>query len=115
MADGLAKRLRGLRGEARREALLDVVSRWRGSGQSRAAFSRELGIAPVTLGRWVRRIEASRPATPAGPVLVEVGRHEGPARDGFEVVLPSAVRVHVPRGFGQEDLARLLALLSTTC
>ena len=111
----LGMRMRGLRGETRLEAIGGVVARWRESGKSRAAFCREVGIATVTLGRWVRQLEAARAAGSNEPVFVEVDIPEPPDRDLFEVVLPSGSRVRVPAGFREEDLARLLGVLSAPC
>ena len=114
-AGSLGQRMRGLRGEARLEAIGEIVARWRESGQSRAAFCRELGIAAVTLSRWISRLDASRPATQTSPVLVEVAVPESHERDVFELVLRGGTRVKVPAGFLAEDLARLLGVLTTAC
>ena len=72
------------------------------------------GIATVTLTRWVRQLDASR-ASEAAPVLVEVGTHERPDRDVFEVVLAKGTRVRVPAGFAEADLARLLDVVIAAC
>jgi hypothetical protein len=48
MADGLAMRLRKLRGEDRLKEIADVVARWRASGRSEAAFNAEVGVAGVS-------------------------------------------------------------------
>jgi len=111
---GLGERMRALRGEARLEAIGEVVARWRESGRSRAAFCREVGIASVTLTRWIRQLDASR-AAKAAPVLVEVGTHERPDRDVFEVALPKGTRVRVPAGFAEADLVRLLDVVISAC
>lgn len=115
MDESLAKRLRGLRGPARLDALQEVVSRWRTSGRSQAAFCREAGIAPVTLARWVRRVEAAGAGERDAPVFLEVGRPEAAARGRFEVILPDGTRVLLPSGFGDDDLARLLRALIAAC
>ena len=114
-SESLGKRMRSLRGKARLAAISEVVTRWRESGQSRAAFCREVDIATVTLGRWVRQLEAAEAPRSKGPVLVELDVSERPDRDLFEVVLPSGSRVRVPAGFRAEDLARLLGVLAATC
>jgi len=74
-AGSLGQRIRGLRGEARREVIAEVVSRWRESGQSRAAFCREVGIATVTLTRWIRQLDASRAPCHSPPC--SASRHSG--------------------------------------
>lgn len=115
-AESLGKRVGRLRGAKRLEVIGDVVSRWRRSGQSQSAFSREAGIAPVTLGRWVQAVSASDVREDEEPVLVEVGvRDTGMARDVYEVVLADGVRVRVPGGFREAELAQILRVLSSTC
>lgn len=114
MSDSLGKRIWRLRGEERTAAIEEVVSRWRASGASKASFCKAEGIATVTLGRWLRKLDAQS-AVERTPVLVEVGRHERPVREGYEVVLPGGVEVRVPSGFGAEDLSRLLRVLIATC
>jgi len=117
-ADGpesLGRRMQGLRGDARLAAIGEIVSQWRESGRSQAAFSREIGIAPVTLGRWIRRLEAAKAPAPKGPVLVELGVRESPGDAAFEVVLTDGIRLLVPAGFRDGDLTRLLGVLSSSC
>ena len=114
MSDSLGQRIQRLRGEERDAAIREVVSRWKVSGSSKVAFCKAEGIATVTLGRWLRRLEVER-AVEHAPVLVEVGRREGPVRDAYEVVLPGGAQVHVPAGFRSEDLSRLLGVLTAAC
>jgi hypothetical protein len=115
-AERLGQRMRGLRGEARLKAIGEVVSRWRASGRSQAAFCSEIGIATVTLGRWLRRLEAARaPRDPGEPVLVEIGKAQRDGEGAFEVVLPAGTRVRVPVDFRAGDLSRLLGVLSSAC
>ena len=60
MSESLGKRIHGLRGAARLTAIGEIVSGWRASGTGRAAFCREVGIVPVTLGcRWIGRLDAA--------------------------------------------------------
>ncbi len=114
MSESLGKRMRGLRGDARLTAIRDVVSQWRATGQSQAAFCREVGIATVTLGRWLRRLEVERKS--GEPVLVEVDLPDPRGNgDGYEVVLESGIWVGIPAGFRDDDLARLLRALTTAC
>ena len=112
---GLGERVRALRGEARLEAIGEIVSRWRDSGKSRTAFCREVEIATVTLTRWIRELDARQAQEVAAPVLVEVGARERPDRDVFEIVLPKGVCVRVPAGFSEADLARLFDVVIAAC
>jgi len=91
------------------------VAQWRESGQSQAAFCREVGIATVTLGRWLKQLESAKAAKPKAPVFVELGAHERPSDEGFEVVLSDGIWLRVPAGFGDGDLTRLLGVLSSAC
>lgn len=84
-------------------------------GASRAAFCREVGIAPVTLGRWIGRLEAANGEQGTGPVFVELDARRRRAAEPFEIVLSSGSIVRVPAGFAGDDLSRLLDVLSTTC
>lgn len=115
MSESLGKRIHGLRGAARLTAIGEVVSQWRASGTSRAAFCREVGIAPVTLGRWIGRLEAANGEQGTGPVFVELDAPRRRAAEPFEIVLSSGSIVRVPAGFAGDDLSRLLDVLSTTC
>ncbi len=92
MPNALGQRIKRLRGEERRAAISDVVSRWRESGASQVAFCRAEGVSRATLRRWNEELGVG-PPTQRGSVLVEVGRHEGPvARDGFDVTLGARPR-----------------------
>jgi len=91
----LGKRMRALRGEARLVAIGEVVSQWRTSGRSQAAFCRDVGIATVTLGRWLRQLEANRKPPAKSPVFVELGVADAADQDGYEVVLPGGTRLRV--------------------
>ena len=110
----LGERMQRLRGAARLAAIGEVVSQWRASGQSQTAFCREAGIATVTLGRWLRRLESAKAADSADPVLVEIGVRKGTGiHDGYQVVLPGGAHVRVPADFREQDLTRLLRALSS--
>lgn len=117
-ADGsgsLGRRIRALRGDARLAAISEVVSQWRESGKSQASYCRDVGIASVTLGRWLRQVEAAKASDVDEPVLVELGAHAIASESIFEVVLPAGVRLRVPAGFRDGDLTRLLSIISASC
>lgn len=107
-------RTQRLRGEARARAAREMLTRWSASELSKAAFCRREGIASVTLTRWLAEFGASagRVRRQEPPRFVEalVG---GPAPGGFEILLPSGVRVQVPAGFDAGDLARIVGVLSS--
>jgi transposase len=105
------------------------VERWRDSGLSAAEFAAELGINPHTLKWWKWHLgaKASPPApkralarresasiaksTPQISPLTFVELTAAVVGDPLEVVLPSTVRVRVPRGFDSATLVRLLDVL----
>lgn len=85
-----------------REVWSARVARLERSGLSIAAFAREEGLNPVTLGNWRRKLRGG------APQFVEL--LGGPSR-GFDVELRGGHRVHVPEAFSAEALARLVAVL----
>ena len=113
--ESLGKRMQRLRGEARLAAIGEIVSQWRESGSSHAVFCREVGIARVTLGRWLRQLEMVKAPSSTEPVLLELGVHEVASEDAYEVVLADGIWLRVPAGFRDGDLARLLGVLSSAC
>lgn len=88
-----------------------VVSAWRRSGKSMAAFAREHGLVAQRLSRWSRRVKgAATSKVRFHPVRLIEGRREV---EGFslEVVLVDGRRVRVQEGFSAEELERALMVL----
>ena len=83
------------------------------SGLSVAAFARERGVSKWRLfeGRHRLRKRESR-AKGADFVQVHV-RPVQPASSAIAVELKAGMRVHVPLGFDEDELRRLLAVLSS--
>ena len=83
------------------------------SGLSVAAFARERGVPKWRLyeGRQRQRKRKSR-AKKADFVQVHV-RPVQPAPSPIEVELEAGMRVHVPLGFDEDELRRLLVVLSS--
>lgn len=101
----------------REENAREVVLAWRRSGQSRADFCDEHGIAVVRLSRWIARLEP--PVAAVGtfhPVRV-TGAHRGGADPGELVVeLPGSATIRLAPGFAEADLRRILkAFESDAC
>ena len=116
MADqSLGMRIKHLRGDARREALSQVVSEYKSSGLSPAAFCKSVGIATVTLSRWQRELRRAPSSKAAAPRIVEVRPSASAQPLHFELSLPSGAMLRVPHGFDGSDLARLLATLNASC
>lgn len=115
---------------AKRETWAARVERWKDSGLSAAEFATELGISPHTLKWWKWRLAAKtapssakralarrtpesitkKPAPEISP-LTFVEMTAAFVGDPLEVVLPSTVRIRVPRGFDGTTLVRLLDVL----
>lgn len=112
MASAIGQRMRRLKGSARLAAIGEVVEAFRASGKSRVAYCSDLGMAPVTLSRWESELEASASPAPSAPRFVELGAEPAP---GFEMRLSCGTRVHVPAGFEERDLQRLLRALAPSC
>lgn len=112
----LGMRIKNLRGAARRDEISKVLSEYRRSKLSAAAFAKSAGIAAVTLSRWQREVRvASREKAPTPPPIVEV-RTSTSARPGsFELSLPSGMWLRVPHGFDESELGRLLQALASAC
>lgn len=87
------------------------------SGMSVTAFGARFGINPQKLFRWRSRLKgalvaAERPAF--HPVEVVAESSAGPLGDGeLDVLLRGDRTVRVRRGFDEETLARLVAVLES--
>ena len=79
-----------------------LVQRWKQSGQSKAAFARQIGVSINTFRRWL---------TSAEPQFVEVveTRPVAPPRDF--IVHIGELCIQVPHGFDGSELRRLVAAL----
>ena len=113
--------------------------RWRGlivdqekSGLSVREFAEERGMSPWSLYSWRSKLGYGRgrrgPKPPAhrplreedqGLVAVDVvgpdGSPELEAGAGYQVELGGGLRVRVPSGFDERELARLVSVLRSSC
>lgn len=92
------------------------VERWKASGRSAEEFSRELGINAGTLKYWQYRFSkdersASKSRKSRALPFVEVRPAIVESAVGFEVELPTGVRLRVPDRFNSVALERLLQVL----
>jgi transposase-like protein len=106
----------------KREVWIKRVERWRESGLTAREFAAEVGIDPMALSRWSRRLRAEQrraaeSVTSPTAVLPQWVEVTAPATEpapapaapaSFELVLTSGVTVRVPPGFSSEALKRLL-------
>ncbi len=85
-----------------------VVTAWRSSGEGVRSFAQRYGVNPRRVSWWARRLEAEK-SIRFHPVRLVAPRAEP---DGLiEIELRDGRRVHLPRGFDEEDLRRLLRAL----
>lgn len=106
----------------KRNAMLDLVRRWRESGATAKAFAQEQGVTPWTLYYWqqglpsearpTRRRRRARRVTLA-PVHVVASAAAG--GEDLEVILAGGDRVRVPPGVSAEMLRRVVQVLRTAC
>jgi hypothetical protein len=87
----------------------DLISRWKVSGQTVAAFCAVHRVSPASFYSWRQRLAARGPdtSTPA-PAFAPVRIVPDPIA---EVILPSGVVVRVPIGSDPSAVARLIAAL----
>jgi len=107
----MARRARTWRTRERRQLLAELSE----SGLSVAAFARDRGVSAWTIYSW-RRQERERGQVeedePAPFIQVKVApNREAPAPLAIE--LRDGLRVHVPTGFDEHELRRLLNVLSS--
>lgn len=99
----------------------EALAAWRASGVSLREFCRRHHLDPRRLKRWLNSLEAPRPhqmTPPRGPEPVPPF-HEITVRPASPRWLAELHRgpwaLRVPPGFDAPELARLLALLETSC
>ena len=89
----------------------DLLAEQERSGLTIAAFARDQGIAPWKLYAALHRIRAEREAARNRFASVTVVDSR-PLAAGFELDLPAGRRLHIPRGFDEDELMRLVAVLA---
>lgn len=107
----MAKRGVGVREAAMRQLLAEQEA----SGLSVASFARQREVAAWTLYDWRRRLRERARRERAGKasfIQVKV-RPEWRAPSTIQVEVRAGVRVHVPVGFDEGELRRLLGVLGS--
>ena len=100
------------RSRAQWRALLDRQAR---SGLSVSAFAKREGVHPTTLGWWRWKLGAvACPRPEETPRFVNVDVQPGSV-GGYELEFGDQVRLHIPSGFDQQELAALLRALREFC
>ena len=88
----------------------DLLAEQERSGLTIAAFSRKRGIAPWKLYAARRRARMER-GTGRDRFAAVTVLDSRPLAASFELDLPGGRRLHIPRGFDEDELARLVAVL----
>ncbi len=87
------------------------------SGLSVAAFAERMGVSVPTLYMWRRRLGPPTPAEDRAAKLVEVTvtrpSSVTPSSGAMVVRLCAGRSVEVPRGFDDDDLRRLIAVIES--
>lgn len=87
----------------------DLIDRWKGSGQSVAAFCAAYRVSQATFYSWRKRLASrTRSTTPPAPAFAPVRVIPDPTA---EVVLPNGLIVRVPAATDPTTVARLVAAL----
>lgn len=107
---------------SRAQEMRDLFARWRQSGQSLMAFGKAVGVSYSKLLYWRRKFEREVRAKndpPGEPTVgfdqLRVAATKEPAvsqPSPFGVWLSNGVSVDVPVGFDEEELLRLIGILS---
>jgi hypothetical protein len=86
-----------------------LIDRWKGSGQSVAAFCAANRVSPATFYSWRKRLATrGRDTAAPAPTFAPVRVVPGPTA---EVILPNGLVVRVPAATDPAAVARLVAAL----
>ncbi len=87
---------------------MGVAGEYRGSGKTRAEFSRERGLALTTLDYYLRREREQHKQKLVPVKVIAEGKSTG---SGFTVVVGRNRRVEMAADFDEAGLGRLVAVL----
>lgn len=97
--------------EATKAKWREIISAWRESGQTAAAFGRQFGCHPKTLQWWASRLGADKPEELKTEFVELIPRSGVVARQSTIVVEVGTARIRVDSGFDPKLLAAVLAAL----
>lgn len=95
--------------ETKRREMAKLMTRWRTSGKSAAAFAREAGMPESRLWYWKRRIGAAQ--VPAFVPVRIVSEERPPAAAFFELTFGDGRRLVIPPTLTGRPLRQLLSAL----
>ena len=102
----------GRRSVDREQYWREVIGDQQASGVSISAFCRERGVSPASFFAWRRKLAARDCEAADKFVPVELGPPAPAApQPGFELALPTGLRVLVPSRFDADALRKLLDVL----
>ena len=99
-----------------RKQIYQIVSTWRNSGLSRQSFCEQEQLSMATFESWIRKErEQSQPITQS-LVPLQIEEYTAPIKsNGFEVVYPNGVRLHLSVIPGEQELSRLIHIYREPC
>ena len=97
----------------------NMITNWKKSGLSQAAFCRREAIALSTLNYWIRKTGRSKrkPRKQQKQNFVEVKKPQRPLpshHSSIELVTPPGFKITLPSGFSGGDLQQVLSALKTS-
>lgn len=92
-----------------RQATLELLGRWRGSGKTRASLADTLGIDGSVLAGWEKRMRGSEPRKVKEVTVVDAAPVASAPEPAAVVVFPNGVRIEVLTSAMALELARALA------
>lgn len=98
------------------EEITELLTRFKESRLSRAAFARTIGVHPNTISNWMRTGPRQDDGLSLLPVrIVDSSSRPAPVQGGLELQLPrlpgDSLTLLLPRGFSGDDLAVVLRAL----
>ena len=97
--------------EAKRREMAKLMTRWKASGKSAAAFAREAGMRESRLWYWKRRIAAAESPAFVPVRIVDEGKPLAAAC--FELTFGDGRRLLIPPTLTGRPLRQLLSALRT--
>ncbi len=97
--------------EARRTQWTETITRWRSSGESKAAFCRREGISKWKFHYWFGRLTPPE-ASGFAQVTATAGADTG---SGLRLRFPSGLELLIGRQFDEATLTRVLTAAVRAC
>lgn len=106
------------RGMTDPDTIRQLLDQYQTSGLTQREFAVQNGLAYSTFTSWLGKARAAA-STPTSPQWIEappVHRLPGPGSNlSFVLEWPQGLKLHVPVGFDDADLGRLLEVIAIPC